>query len=771
MGKDPLTRKLAVILHADVVGSTSLVQQNETLAHERIQYAFKRFSGTINTYGGMTREVRGDALVAEFSRASDAVSAALAFQTDHTYLISRLKDDLRPTIRVGIAMGEVVVADETVTGSGVVLAQRVEQLADPGGVFITAALHEALPKHMPFDLENLGEQVLKGFDDPVLVYRAELTAERSIPAPEPGTQDKEFSGKSNFMVIAAVTALVLIGGVYYWFQAQEPRLEPVSEERMAFALPDNPSVAVLPFNNLSNDKEQEYFADGMTEDLITDLSKIEGLFVIARNSVFTYKGESVKVRQVAEELGVRYVMEGSVQRSGNQIRVNAQLIDATTGGHIWAERYDGNLDDVFSMRDKITRKIIAALSIRLGDKRVVQTETKSAEAYDAYLRGWKRYRLDTPEDLRKAVADLEKAIELDPEFVRAKAALAAAMWKIMGNLWWMKSLQLNVNLAGEKTRLALREALKEPSALSYQIASERAAFLRRSPAQALADAEKAIKEDANDPAGYLAMAGALIKARRATEAVESMHTAMRLDPHFPASYLALLGQAYFAVGDYEQAAESLQKATIGNPDNDWNFLYLAATYGHLGHQQESEQALETANELRARANWGAVNLSTIRTPYFKWLADIKPLREGLIKAGVKPEANWSALIVVISEGNLEIKGTTKIDVHEAKVLHERGVPFVDVHPLWLKKHIPGAHFLDFYIGEFNEVSLTRIANKNQEVVIYSSGSLNRSDGAQHCAKAATYGFEKVYYLPEESLDKWEKAGYPLETATEYYQSH
>ena len=169
MVKDQLSRKLAVILHADVVGSTTLVQQNETLAHERIHAAFNRFSETINAYGGLTREVRGDALVAEFDRASDAVSAALAFQVDHTYQISRLKDDLRPRIRVGIAMGEVVIADDTVTGSGVALAQRVEQLADHGGVCITEALHEALPKSMPFDLENLGEQVLKGFDDPVRV--------------------------------------------------------------------------------------------------------------------------------------------------------------------------------------------------------------------------------------------------------------------------------------------------------------------------------------------------------------------------------------------------------------------------------------------------------------------------------------------------------------------------------------------------------------------------------------------------------------------------
>ncbi len=210
MAREDLSGKLAVILHADVAGSTALVQQDEQLAHERIQDAFRRFSETIEKYRGRILELRGDALLAEFERASDAVTATLAFQADHTYLISRYKDDLRPTVRAGIAMGEVVIADNTVTGSGVVLAQRVEQLADPGGVCITAALHEALPKRMPFELENLGEQVLKGFDDPVRVYRVELSAGQSLPAPKQRHR-REASGKDKLTVATIVIALLLFG--------------------------------------------------------------------------------------------------------------------------------------------------------------------------------------------------------------------------------------------------------------------------------------------------------------------------------------------------------------------------------------------------------------------------------------------------------------------------------------------------------------------------------------------------------------------------------
>ena len=225
MEKERLQGKLVVILHADVAGSTQLVQKDEQLAHESIQDAFHRFSDSIEKYMGRVLELRGDALLAEFDRASDAITAALAFQADHTYHLSRLKDDMKLSIRVGIAMGEVIVADGTVTGAGVVLAQRVEQLADPGGVCITAALHEAVPKRMPFDLENLGEQVLKGFDDPVRIYRVELSPGESIPPPQQKSKNKTFQKRWKPMVAAALFVLVIIGGFAYWLKNAVPQEE------------------------------------------------------------------------------------------------------------------------------------------------------------------------------------------------------------------------------------------------------------------------------------------------------------------------------------------------------------------------------------------------------------------------------------------------------------------------------------------------------------------------------------------------------------------
>ena len=774
MAKDRLPDKLAVILHADVAGSTELVQRDEHLAHERIQDSFRRFSKIIENYRGETLELRGDALLAGFERASDAISASLAFQVDQAYYLSRLKDDLKPGIRVGIAMGEIVIGDNTVTGAGVVLAQRVEQLAAPGSLCVTAALHEALPNRMPFDLEDIGEQTLKGFDDPVRVYQVELSSGASIPPPQQKRAQQKAMQKPwmSKAVIAAVVAVIAIG-VTYQLNRKIPAEEPASIERMAFPLPDKPSIAVLPFNNMSDDAQQEYFADGMTEDLITDISKVSGLFVIARNSVFTYKGKAVKVSQVAEELGVRYVLEGSVRRVGNQVRINAQLIDATTGGHIWADRYDGSLDDIFLMQDKIIKNIVVALSITLGDQGETPVESSNAAAYDAYLGGWERYRLGTPEDLSKAVSYFKRAIQLDPGFGRAHTALAAAYWKIVDNLWWRKSLNLSVSQAAELSRLTLRKALEQPSSLAHSIASQREAFYRKSATGALAQAEKAIALDANDPSAHLAMAGALVKGGEADEALKSIRTAMRLDPHYPASYLTRLGQAQFAAGDYESAVESLKKATSRNPDNDWTFTYLAAAYGQLEQKQAAEQALEAANVLRVNAGWGALNTSVIRNPYFKWLGKRKNLVAGLKKAGVKPELNWSALLDKSGGNNVEdiiVKGAKRIDIATARSLHERGVPFVDVYQIWWQKHIPGAHHLDWWSGEFNESGLSQIVQKNQEVVIYSSDSVGRSRGAQHCAMAVTYGFEKVYYLPEGSLSEWEKAGYPVETATEYFQN-
>lgn len=286
------SRKLAVLLHADVVGLTALVQLDETLAHQRIQDAFRRFSETIAEHDGIAHELRGDALVAEFARASDAVSASLTFQVANTSHNEQLSDQVLPVIRVGIAMGEVVVADNTVTGEGIVLAQRLEQLAEPGGVCIQDAAYQTVPKRLPFEYESLGEREIKGFEEPVRVYSVSTKSGVELP---------EARGR-------------------------------VQPDTTANDLPEKPSIAVLPFNNMSGDPDQEYFSDGLTEDIITELSHYRDLFVTARNSSFAFRGQSPDIVDVGKKLSVHYVLEGSIRKSGKRIRVSAQLIDARTGG-------------------------------------------------------------------------------------------------------------------------------------------------------------------------------------------------------------------------------------------------------------------------------------------------------------------------------------------------------------------------------------------------------------------------------------------------------
>ncbi len=772
MAKDRLADRLAVILHADVAGSTELIHQDKQLAHERIRDGFQRFSNVIERYHGQVLELRGDALLASFERGSEAVAAALAFQTDQSYQISRIQDEIRPHIRVGISVGEVVIADDTVTGAGVVQAQRVEQLAHPGGICITASIHESLSKRMPFEFESLGEQELKGFDHAVHVYRVELNSTDSIPVPTEIARTNAPSRKRGVLLALAAVILISVGGAAYWIKSDEQKVEAASIEHMAYPLPDKPSIAVLPFTNMSDDPKQEYFVDGMTEDLITDISNISGLFVIARNSVFTYKGKAVKVVQVAEELGVRYVLEGSVRRAGDQVRINAQLIDATTGRHLWAERYDGELSNVFALQDQVTSKIIAALEVKLtGDEKTrrAETETKNPKAYDALLQGWEHYRRSTPDDFSTAIAYLELAVKLDPNYGRAYAALAAVYWNSLWNGWWHRSFGLTHRKTLELARRFQRKALENPNSLAYQITSEITAYYAgpwADPNKAIMEADQAIALNKNDPAGYLAMATALIRAGQPDAAKKQVRTAMRLDPHYPPEYLLRLAQIQLVSGKYDDAATTLEKAIARNPGDDWHYAYLAAAYGHLGRYVDAHTNLKKANELRAEAGRGQLTLAALSDQYQgiangRWVGDRKILREGLDKAGVESGDEWLGLVK--GKGPWTIEGATMIDSMTAKQLHDRGIVFVDVGGQYRRGHIPNAQPLEFYYDalDYNEVRLAQLVDKKEELVVYDAYGTESYYKVHATAMAVSWGFEKVYYFAD-GLPAWIAAGYPIE---------
>ena len=396
------------------------------------------------------------------------------------------------------------------------------------------------------------------------------------------------------MIVVLVAA-----GIGYWSKSTLPREEPASLESMAFPLPDKPSIAVLPFTNMSDDPKQDYFADGMTEDLITDLSKISGLFVIARNSSFSYKGRQVKVRQVAEELGVRYVMEGSVRRVGDQVRINAQLIDATTGGHLWAERYDGSLADIFALQDQVITKIVDAMSVTLtAEERrgFGSLGTSNVDAHDAYLQGLSFYLRNTPTDNAKAETHFKRAVELDPEFKRGYTALTKVYYKgrewEYGDalvLWWRKAIF--------RAYRTLAKSSGDNSADAHVVRSQMAVH-KHQLGVALHEVERALELSPNDVEALKAKAAALIYSGQYEEGRKLADRVMRLDPVVIAEPLYLVGLSYFATGNYDKAVDHIKRAIENDPATAIYVRLLAASYGKLNMGKEANKAW-----LKYRKSW------------------------------------------------------------------------------------------------------------------------------------------------------------------------
>lgn len=410
-----------------------------------------------------------------------------------------------------------------------------------------------------------------------------------------------------------------------------PKFEIASKDKMAFPLPDKPSIAILPFVNMSKDPEQEFFSDGLTEEIITALSKNPNLFVIARSSSFVYKGKPIQIGKVAEELGVQYVLEGSVRRDGDRIRITAQLIDATKGHHLWAERYDSRMTNVFALQDQVTLKIASSLAIQLtsGD-RVDQGGTKNIAAYDEFLKGWERYLRFTSDDFAKAIQHFKKAVELDPSYGRAHAALSLTYFSgSFGAL--IKNLGVTYVGARLQSREYLKEALKNPTSIAHLV-NARYYLARRQHDEAIIELERALAMDPNNSANIAAMANTISFTGRQKEAVDLINRAMRLDPHNPGRYLYLLGGAQFFMGNMEEAAALVERGLRVNPELTASAAWLVAAYGLLGKEKEARVALEIYT--RGRGSEPRVRDIMYFFPFTSAvLAD--RFAEGLIKGGVK----------------------------------------------------------------------------------------------------------------------------------------
>ncbi len=637
MAKDRVQRRLAAILAADVVGYSRLMGLDEESTLRTLQAYREIIDRLIVRHEGRIFTTGGDSVLAEFASPVEAVRCAIAIQEELTFRNTELVEDRQMHFRIGINVGDVMVEGDNLFGDGVNVAARLEGIAEAGGICISGSTFDQVRNKLSIGFEDIGPQKVKNIAEPVPAFRvgqgqasiATTTATPAVPR------------RWRLPAIAAALVVISAAGGLAWLQPWAPRVEPASVERMAPALPDKPSIAVLPFTNMSDDPSQEYFVDGMTEDLITDLAKIESLFVIARNTVFTYKGKSVVVPDVARELGVKYVLEGSVRRVGDMVRINTQLIDGASGAHIWAERYDGALTDIFALQDEVTSAIIAQLQITLTpdeQNRRNGKDTDNLDAHDAYLRGWQLYRRYTPEDFVKAIPHLEKAVELDPDYGQAWAALASVYWIThrKGTAWSLivnpdKSNSVSWNGARDKTEIYLRQAMRNPTPLAHQIESQ-ISWDYRQFERALSEARRAVALDQNDPEGHLAMAWALIFSGRAEAAIASTETAIRLDPNFPGSHLFALGTAQLMLERYDEAQATLQRALAFIPEDLGIIVPLSIANARTGRQEEAKAALQNYKSIFL------VNSPKIEN-YMPWWpfmreTDIRLFGGGLIKAGL-----------------------------------------------------------------------------------------------------------------------------------------
>jgi adenylate cyclase len=572
-------RKLAAILAADVAGYSRLMSHDEEGTLRLLKaHLGELVEPHIAAHRGRIVKRTGDGLLVDFSSAVEAVRCAVAIQAGMADRNRATLDDSRIEFRIGINLGDVIIEGDDIYGDGVNIAARLEALAEPGGIFVSRAVRDSVRDKLGIVLEDLGEKPVKNIARPVRIFRIGRAGDAQRPPP---------------------------------------------------AVPDKPSVAVLPFANMSGDAEQEYFSDGLSEDLITDLSKVSALFVIARNSSFTYKGRSVKVQEIGRELGVRFVLEGSIRKAGNRVRITAQLVDAESGGHLWADRFDRELTDIFATQDEVVQRIVGALAIKLTQREAQDLRrggTKNVEAYECWLRARQLLGLATRDSIAQARLMHRRAIELDPNFSAPHGGLAFAAISDYVNNWGPGP----ATALEEGERWARRAIELDDRQPVGHVALGNVLVWRRKYDDALAALDRAIGLDRNYAQGHALMGMALMYSGRAAQALDSLATAMRLDPHYPNILLHLTAQAEFSLERYETAAGHLLDRVARNPMTDASRMLLAASYGHLGRPDEARAAWTALLEINP-----AFSLAQrARVLPYKDPRDFQRIVEGLAKAGL-----------------------------------------------------------------------------------------------------------------------------------------
>jgi adenylate cyclase len=623
MTTEDFKRKLTTILHADVKDYSRLMGEDED-ATVRTLTAYREVMGVfIRKHRGRVVHGSGDSLLAEFVSVVDGVRCAVEIQKELKTRNAELPEDRKVKFRMGINPGDVIEKDDDLHGDGVNIAARVEALAEGEGICITRTAYDHVKKKLNLGYEYLGEHTVKNIAEPVRVYRVLMEPEDAGKLIGEKRVEPKRVQKAALAVV--IVLLLVVGGLLIW-RTVSPPVEVASVEKMAFPLPDKPSIAVLPFVNMSDDPKQEYFCDGITEEIISALSSVPKLFVIARNSTFTYKGKPVKVKQVAEELGVKYVLEGSVRKAGDKIRVTAQLVDALTGHHLWAERYDRNLNDIFAVQDEITKKIITAMQVKLTEGEQVRGAAKGTNNLEAYLKCLQAneyvHRVN-PESNALGKQLAEEAIALDPEYAWAYYNLGRAhqldVW-----LGTSKSPKQSIGKAIGlmKKAIVLDDTLAE--------AHGRLGFIYSMIGQydkGVAEGEKAVALNPNSAMAHVMLGKTLVFDGRWEESIPQYKKAIRLNPIPPNMYLYSLGLSYCWTGQYEEAITWCERAVRQQPNSLYARIMMTVVYSLSGRDEEARA--EAAEVLRIQPKF------SIKKSRYKRKTDGERFNGALRKAGLR----------------------------------------------------------------------------------------------------------------------------------------
>jgi adenylate cyclase len=624
MAQEKTKRKLAAIFSADVKGYSRLMADDEEATVRTINAYRALMTGLIVEYQGRVVDAKGDNILAQFQSVVDAVRCAARVQEELAEKNDELPGNRRMEFRIGINLGDVIEEKETIYGDGVNIAARLESLAEGGGICISGTAFDQVVKKLPLGYKYLGEQKVKNIEKPIRTYKVLVEPESvgKVIGEHPRLKTWHWTA------IYGLAVLFIVAGVLsLWEFYVRPDVAPASVEKMAYPLPDKPSIAVLPFDNLSKDPEQDYLCDGITEEIITALAKIPNLFVIARNSTFTYKGKPVKVQQVAEDLGVRYVLEGSIRKSGDRVRITAQLIDAITGKHVWAERYDKPFRDLFEIEDDITKKIITALTIKLTEgeqARMWSKKTKNLDVYLKMLEATVLWRKETKESYNRFGQIGQEIIDMAPDSAIGYRLLAWYYW------WLVSAGKSPKEYFSKAFKLAQKAvSLDESDPRSYALLSNMYVMLRKYE-EAIRAGERSIALDPNGADCHGIFGRTLNFAGRTDEAIPHLNYAIRLNPITPSWYFSVLGECYVVKSQYEKALVEWKNALEVAPGSIGSHIGITVAYSLLGREKEARAA--TRKVLEIAPKFSISNMSKI-LPY-KNEADLKRIVDAMRKAGL-----------------------------------------------------------------------------------------------------------------------------------------